>query len=444
MTTITDKVYKPPELVDTLFPSLSSTAASPASSVAGSVKYEYAPPEIPQVNFPTAITARNLVGATLDTQSRKILGSFSFTRVGAIVAGSVNGPGVAMSQIGIVGKNSAGAVTFSIDATTGSATFLGTLKVGSTIEAGALVVGTNVGLGTAQTAGQVTTIVGNVVTTGYVNALNVTANSVNAGWVYANTIQANQIQALTINANQITAGTITVGGTNQPTSLVINQSSLTGNARLGWQGGSRMWEDSSSSIGINSIGTMYIYVNSSQKLIIPSNGQTTMEGGANMTGNLNVSNGWTTHLTGQLNVDYDYVNLSSQTFRLADMGLTSSKTAANQGQLRWGNGATIVVDATGSWFHINGNDKSAIVPTRDGYHALYCVEAPEVWFFDFCKDKKHIDPMFIEVTEGEMRFIKCDVGYQVWRRRRGHAHKRFEPKTFLQFIKNERFLSLSK
>ena len=43
-----------------------------------------------------------------------------------------------------------------------------------------LVVGTNVGLGTAQDSAGVTTIIGNVVTTGYVNALSVVAGSVAA------------------------------------------------------------------------------------------------------------------------------------------------------------------------------------------------------------------------------------------------------------------------
>jgi hypothetical protein len=45
----------------------------------------------------------------------------------------------------------------------------------SKITTGQLVVGTNVGIGTAQDATQVTTIVGNTVTTGYVSALNITA-----------------------------------------------------------------------------------------------------------------------------------------------------------------------------------------------------------------------------------------------------------------------------
>jgi hypothetical protein len=126
------------------------------------------------------------------------------------------------------------------------------------------------------------------------------------------------------------------------------------------------------------------------------------------------------------------------------MGLTSSKTAENRAKLIWGNGANLMVDATGKWFQINGNAKEAVVPTSEGHKALYCAEAPEVWFFDFCDSKEEIDPMFLEVTEGEMRFIQCDKGYQVWRRRKGHGHKRFEPRTYEQFIKNEKFLSLAK
>lgn len=55
----------------------------------------------------------------------------------------------------------------------------------SKIMTGQLIVGTNVGIGTAQTAGQVTTIVGNTITTGFVNALNITA----AGVVTGNLIQ---------------------------------------------------------------------------------------------------------------------------------------------------------------------------------------------------------------------------------------------------------------
>lgn len=98
-----------------------------------------------------------------------------------------------------------------------------------------------------------------------------------------------------------------------------------------------------------------------------------------------------------------------------------------------------------SYINLNGTDKLAIVPTKDGHKALYCAEAPEVWFFDFCKSKEDVDPLFLEVTEGEKKFIKVEGGgYQVWRRRKGHGNKRFESKTAKQFEANERFLSTPK
>jgi len=68
------------------------------------------------------------------------------------------------------------------------------------IATGELVVGTNVGLGTAQTASQVTTIVGNTVTTSFINALNVNAASVSA--------------SISISSPSITGGSIAIGSSN--------------------------------------------------------------------------------------------------------------------------------------------------------------------------------------------------------------------------------------
>jgi len=91
------------------------------------------------------------------------------------------------------------------------------------------------------------------------------------------------------------------------------------------------------------------------------------------------------------------------------------------------------------------SSKTAIVPTSEGYNALYSAEAPEVWFFDFADDKEHIDPLFLEVTEGDMKTIKTEEGeILVFRRRKGHAHKRFTLKTFEEFGKNEKFLRMAK
>lgn len=90
--------------------------------------------------------------------------------------------------------------------------------------------------------------------------------------------------------------------------------------------------------------------------------------------------------------------------------------------------------------NVNGSPKSAIVPTSSGYNALYCLEAPEVWFFDFAKNEKEIDSVFLESTEGEKNILKTDQDeILVFRKRKGHSHKRFEGKTLEQFNRNNHF-----
>lgn len=64
----------------------------------------------------------------------------------------------------------------------------------SKIATGELIVGTNVGLGTAQTAGNVTTIIGGTVTTSFVNALNIVAGSVAAENISGTVITGKTIQ----------------------------------------------------------------------------------------------------------------------------------------------------------------------------------------------------------------------------------------------------------
>jgi len=70
----------------------------------------------------------------------------------------------------------------------------------SKITTGQLIVGTNVGLGTAKDSAGVTTIVGNVVTTGYVNALNITAQYV--------------VASISISSPSIIGGSIAIGSSN--------------------------------------------------------------------------------------------------------------------------------------------------------------------------------------------------------------------------------------
>lgn len=68
----------------------------------------------------------------------------------------------------------------------------------SKITTGQLIVGTNVGLGTAQDSSGVTTIIGNTVTTGFVNALAVVAGSVAAENITGTTITGKTIVGSTL------------------------------------------------------------------------------------------------------------------------------------------------------------------------------------------------------------------------------------------------------
>lgn len=93
-----------------------------------------------------------------------------------------------------------------------------------------------------------------------------------------------------LSASKITSGTIYVGGGGEPAAIYIRQGTISDTAKIRWDGGSRMWEDTSNRLGINSIGSpMYIYVNSNEKLVIPSSGQLTLRGGAYCDGNVNIT-----------------------------------------------------------------------------------------------------------------------------------------------------------
>ena len=90
-------------------------------------------------------------------------------------------------------------------------------------------------------------------------------------------------------------------------------------------------------------------------------------------------------------------------------------------------------------FKINGSTKTAIVPTSKGYRALYCVESPEVWFYDIVKKNKKIDSLFLQVTEGDSKTITNENGDRlVFRKRKGMSHVRFDEKTSQQHRANEK------
>lgn len=95
--------------------------------------------------FPETIVARETVSQSLDTLNRRILGNFTFGEVGALQVGSYK-PGesgdIRITPNGITARNVNGENTFSIDGTTGDATFKGTIQA-DTVISGQVIVGNN-------------------------------------------------------------------------------------------------------------------------------------------------------------------------------------------------------------------------------------------------------------------------------------------------------------
>ena len=236
--------------------------------------------------------------------------------------------------------------------------------------------------------------------------LTLTANKLTAG-----TIDASVITVKNLDAAKITTGVLAVGGSGEANAILIKSDASHGDSNLRWQGGSRVWEDSSNQMGLRSAGSLMIfYTGNYEERLVLNNGASqsyTKEG----TGfRVNKNAGGT---GGNFNVEGD-ARVNGKTY--CDGGL-------NVGG---------VGDIT----------KNAILQTTKGYRALYCMESPEVWFMDFCESKDKIDPLFLEVTEPPYHFIKCeDRELQVWGIRQGMAKQRFEEKTQEQFDKNNKFWS---
>lgn len=135
-------MLKPPASSDITFPTNdpgSGSSASPTKKATTLSKV----PQTPPIKFRERIVSDEVISTSLDTQSRRILGTFEFGKVGALQIGkyeeNVSGD-IRISPTGIVGRNINGVITFIIDAETGDATFRGTVAAGSLIS-GDLVLG---------------------------------------------------------------------------------------------------------------------------------------------------------------------------------------------------------------------------------------------------------------------------------------------------------------
>lgn len=136
-----DKVYSPETIADQPLPTIQSSVI-PATPV-GTPNTVYSPETVTPQKFPERLIAIATIGTRINTQSGQILGNFEFAELGALSIGKyengVSGD-IRLSPNGIIARNVNGDTTFTIDGTTGDATFKGTLQAGTLI-AGAMNVG---------------------------------------------------------------------------------------------------------------------------------------------------------------------------------------------------------------------------------------------------------------------------------------------------------------
>lgn len=160
------------------------------------------------------------------------------------------------------------------------------------------------------------------VTATKINVSYLSAISSNIGSITAGTINADTVNVQNLNASNFNRGIFQVGYAGKPTAMYIARGAI-GDAKFYFEGGSRMWSDSSNRIGINSLGSpMYIYVDSQERLIIPSSGQVTARGGLYADGNCNVVDTLRVH-NGGFQVDGKFNTTTSDKLRLyinLDMG----------------------------------------------------------------------------------------------------------------------------
>ena len=120
------KIFFPNKILDRSVDGGTTGSSSESKEAMG----VFSPNSSPSNSIPTPTLASEVVGISLNTQARQILGGYTFGQVGALAVGKyINGVSgdIRISPSGIVGRNSGGTNTFTIDGVTGDATFLGTV-----------------------------------------------------------------------------------------------------------------------------------------------------------------------------------------------------------------------------------------------------------------------------------------------------------------------------
>lgn len=260
----------------------------------------------------------------------------------------------------------------------------------------------------AITNAKITTVDAGKFTTGSLSADRIAANSITAEKLDVDELSAISTNVGTITSGAITGNTITGGVVQTGTSGDRVEMSASPNAmRLYDSGGVEKYRFDPDGLKMYDTGTHWYRFSDGTfwgSFFMASSTETVLQAGGS--------------------IDLDFISGQSG----GDIQLVSANDEIN-----------VFPGGSGQVF-VNGSAKAAILNTSGGYKALYCLESPEVWFFDIAKDERSIDPVFLEATEGDMNMLNTDQGeLLVFRRRRGFGVTRFEAKTVEQFDRNNQF-----
>lgn len=249
------------------------------------------------------------------------------------------------------------------------------------------------------------------------SASKVTAGTINAARIGAGTITASKLSVSTLSAISANFGTLTAGSIDGITITGDPVRTSTGNDRV------QMY---AANLGFVASGNTRAVFQANAGAFVSPTGIGFFEFGST------AESGTFRGVAGMNTALDTFVMASSNTplLLIQDLGSNGINVETNPG------GRIYISCAT---FQIRGSTKTAIVPTSKGYNALYCVESPEVWFFDVVESMEKVDPLFLEVTEGEVKTITNERGeVMIFRRRKDYAKFRFQTQTKRQFSCNNK------
>ncbi len=223
-----DKTYLPDTIGQNPFP-VAGEAVIPAGSTSLKEQTEYNPSSYSGRNVPFNSVASAVVSRSINTQQNRILGNYQFGVLGAIqISSKTTSANIKISPDGIVGVNSSGVTTFTLDGTVGSLTLMGHITAtggyigGFTIESNYLWAGTGVntaGISPADYPFWAGATYANRATAPFrvtpAGAVNATSGEI-AGWTLATT---------TLSKNNVildSAGKITVANGNNKVELIVD------------------------------------------------------------------------------------------------------------------------------------------------------------------------------------------------------------------------------